>query len=184
MTKQDLRKIFLGRRDKLSSEEVYSASLEIMNFLSKDENFVEAKSVMAYIPIRNEVNPLVKMDIYKGKILSVPKMINNDIIPCLYKEILIKSQFGIKEPKDCEGVDIDLCIVPGVCFDKHLHRIGFGSGFYDRFLSKNRHVFSIGICYDFQIVDSIEPDIYDVKLNKIISENYVIEGGYKWRLSF
>jgi len=74
-------------------------------------------------------------------------------------------------------------LVPGVCFDKHLYRVGFGKGFYDRFLSANKNIFSIGICYDFQIVDSIEKDPFDVKLNKIISENYVIEGGnYQWKL--
>jgi len=177
MSKKDLRNIFLKMRDRLSMEEVRNSSLEISNNLSKDVDFKKAKSVMVYIPIRNEVNPLIDMSIYKDKILTVPKIFGDDLIPCLYKEPFVKSAYGTIEPDGCEKVDIELCLVPGVCFDKHLYRVGFGKGFYDRFLNKNRHVFSIGICYDFQIVDSIEKDPYDVKLNKIISENYVIEGG-------
>ncbi len=167
----------------LSEEEVKNSSLEIAKNLSKDNDFKRASSVMAYIPIRKEVNPLIDISIYKGKTLSVPKIFGDELVPCLYKEPFVKSAYGTLEPKECEKVDIDLCLVPGVCFDRHLYRVGFGKGFYDRFLSKNKHVFSIGICYDFQIVDSIERDPFDVKLNKIISENYVIEGGnYQWKL--
>ncbi len=167
----------------LKEEEVRDSSLMIVKNLSKDRDFIRAKSVMTYIPIRKEVDPLVDMSIYDGKVLAVPKIFKDELVPCLYKEPFVKSAYRTLEPKDCEKVDIELCIVPGVCFDKHLYRIGFGKGFYDRFLARNKHVFSIGICYDFQIVDSIERDPYDVKLNKIISENYVIEGGnYQWKL--
>ncbi len=183
MEKQDLRKFFLKRRDKLSKEEVYSASLKIMDNVSKDSYFIQSKSVMIYMPIRNEADPFVNIDIYKDKILSVPKTYKEDIMPCLYKEPLKVSKYGIKEPVGCEEINIDLCLVPGVCFDKHLYRIGFGKGYYDRFLKKHKSVYSIGICYDFQIVDDIEPETHDVRLNKIISENYVIEGGYRWNLS-
>lgn len=182
MTKQDLRNIFLKRRDKLSKEEVYTASLKIMENVSNDTNFKQAKHITIYIPIRNEVDPLVNMDIYKDKVLAVPKIQKNEIIPCLYKEPFIVSKYGIKEPLNCEEIDIELCLVPGVCFDKHLYRIGFGKGYYDRFLKSHKNIYSIGICYDFQIIDNIEHEAHDVRLNKIISENYVIEGGYRWNL--
>ena len=183
MSKKELRSIFLKRRDMLSEEDVYKASLEIAKNLSQDKDFKRAKSVMAYIPIRKEVDPLVDMSIYEGKIVSVPKIVGNTLIPCLYKGPFVKSVYNTLEPEECQETNIDLCLVPGVCFDKHLYRVGFGKGFYDRFLSTNKNIFSIGICYDFQIVDSIEKDPFDVKLNKIISENYVIEGGnYQWKL--
>lgn len=183
MTKRDLRNIFLRKRDTLSKTEVESASLNIMQNLSKDIDFKRAKSVMAYMPIRNEVNPLIDFNIYKDKMLAIPKVIGNELIPCIYKEPFSISKYGIKEPIVCEKTDVELCLVPGVCFDKHLYRIGFGKGYYDRFLQKHKNIFSIGICYDFQIIDDVKHEFHDVKLNKIISENYVIEGGYRWNLS-
>jgi 5-formyltetrahydrofolate cyclo-ligase len=75
MSKKELRSIFLKRRDMLSEEEVYKASLEIAKNLSQDKDFKRTKSVMAYIPIRKEVDPLVDMSIYEGKIVSVPKLL-------------------------------------------------------------------------------------------------------------
>jgi 5-formyltetrahydrofolate cyclo-ligase len=181
MNKRDLRRIFLKKRDLLSEQEVKTASLRIMEELYKDPDFINSKSVMAYIPIRNEVNPLIDMSIYEGKTLSVPKISDDKLIPCLYQDPFVKSHYDILEPKDCKKMEIDLCLVPGVCFDRYLYRVGFGKGFYDRFLSEHKEVFSIGICYDFQLVDEIEKDPFDVKLNKIISENYLIEGGNQWK---
>jgi len=67
MSKKELRSIFLKRRDKLSEEEVYKASLEIAKNLSQDKDFKRAKSVMAYIPIRKEVDPFLDMKYIRRK---------------------------------------------------------------------------------------------------------------------
>ena len=71
--------------------------------------------------------------------------------------------------------DIDLIIVPGVVFDKHCNRIGFGAGYYDRFLSKRaKNTPTIGIAYDYQIIDKISIGEYDVPLDFIITEKRII----------
>ena len=72
--------------------------------------------------------------------------------------------------------DIDLVIVPGIAFDRSGERIGYGMGFYDRFLKKIRKdTSSIGLAYEFQIVDDIPSEETDVKVNKIITEKRVIK---------
>ena len=83
--------------------------------------------------------------------------------------------FKIKEPSIYEIVfDVDVVIVPLVGCDKNLNRIGFGKGFYDRFL-KDKKAYKIGVCYDFQVVDNLTVNEWDVKLNKIITPTKVIE---------
>jgi len=145
MSKKELRSIFLKRRDMLSEEEVCNASLEIAKNLLQDRDFKRAKSVMVYLPIRKEVNPFIDISIYEGKIISLPKIVNDTLVPCIYRSPFVKSIYNTLEPEECQETSIDLCLVPGVCFDKHLYRVGFGKGFYDRFLSANKNIFSIGI---------------------------------------
>ena len=79
--------------------------------------------------------------------------------------------FGILEPTTQEKVnnyENTTCIVPGICFDKNNYRIGYGKGFYDKFLS-NKNIYTIGICYKETLINKIPIDKYDISLNEIIS---------------
>ena len=79
--------------------------------------------------------------------------------------------YGIKEPVGKVFTDfakIDVAIIPGMAFDRHGHRLGRGNGYYDRLLSKIPQAYKIGLCFDFQIVDSVPVDIHDVMMNDVI----------------
>ena len=95
------------------------------------------------------------------------------------KESLKTGVFGILEPsEDCEAVpesEIDLIIVPGVAFDRQLNRMGRGKGYYDRLLSTLQAP-KIGICFDFQLQDTVPTESFDKKMDMIITEKEIING--------
>ena len=142
---------------------------------------------MLYLSFNNEVDtyPLVTWCLNNGKTVIAPYCVQSEkkIIPFIINNLttdLTKSTFGIMEPKHdllkmVNINDIDLIIVPGVVFDKHCNRIGFGAGYYDRFLSKKlKDTLTIGIAYDYQIIDEIPTGVYDVPLNFIVTQKRII----------
>jgi len=83
---------------------------------------------------------------------------------------LVKGRFGIMEPLPYGSVDrIDLLVVPGIAFDRKGYRLGYGKGYYDKFLAK-KDVFSIGLAYFFQLVESLPKGKYDMKLDSVATE--------------
>lgn len=90
---------------------------------------------------------------------------------------LIKGAYNIPEPryiKSAKAEDIDVILVPGLAFDRSGGRMGFGKGYYDRFLSESRGV-KIGLCYDFQLRDKIPTESHDVPMDFIITEKEILE---------
>ena len=74
-----------------------------------------------------------------------------------------------------------MVIVPGLIFGKNMYRIGYGGGYYDKFLSnKEISAYKLGICYDFQVIDEIQNDIYDIPVDKIITDKRIIERIWIW----
>ena len=136
----------------------------------------EGANVGCKVTLRNE-----KMYEFAYKLFTValPRVMGNDMM--FYKidsvkEHLEKSKFGIEEPKAnsenyIDVKSIDLVIVPGVCFDTEKNRVGFGKGFYDRFL-RNHNISTIAICFDEQILkhEKIPTSPFDVQVEKIITE--------------
>ena len=173
-----LRKTLLEKRLNLKSEEVALYSAAVTKAILKEETVKNAKTVMVYNSIKNEVDTeMLKKELLKnGKTLVYPVIKNGE----MYAAINLSNSeeeraFKIKEPSIYEIVfDVDVVIVPLVGCDKNLNRIGFGKGFYDRFL-KDKKAYKIGVCYDFQVVDKITANEWDVKLNKIITPTKVIE---------
>lgn len=175
--KKKLRKEYKSIRCRLENKK--EKSNEIFNKVIITEVFKESKFIAIYKNIESEVdtNELIKYSLKIGKIMCLPKVEENELK--FYKinsicENLEKSKFGIEEPKGEKEnlVDnnlIDLVIVPGVCFDTEKNRLGFGKGYYDRFL-KQKNFKTIGICFDEQIAVKIPTDEYDVKLKQIITD--------------
>ncbi|WDC85889.1 5-formyltetrahydrofolate cyclo-ligase [Caloramator sp. mosi_1] len=117
----------------------------------------------------------------QGKRLVYPKTIKSELklIPCIvYKtDELCVGEYGILEPKDFNKIDkndIDLIFVPGVAFDKNGYRLGYGAGYYDRFLADFKGV-KVGLCYDFQLVDSVYKNEHDVKMDYLICEEGILK---------
>lgn len=186
-TKNTLRKNMLTQRKSMKIRDISAFSNKIINTIMALPEFIKCKNIMLYLSFNNEVNtyPLVTWCLNNSKTVIVPYCVEAEkkIIPFKINNLttdLNKSTFGIMEPKhdllkQVNINDIDLIIVPGVLFDKTCNRIGFGAGYYDRFLpGKAKNALTIGIAYDYQIIDEIPTDVYDVPLNFIVTENRII----------
>lgn len=179
------RKGFIYLRKELSKEEFNERNNLIHNNLLNAINFND-KFCMSYISINNEVDTqkINKIILKKNKRIILPKTdtLNINIIPLETSNLkkLNDGAFGIKEPIYNEELivnpkDIDIVLVPGVIFDKNLYRIGYGKGYYDRFLSKvSDKTLKVGLAYDFQIIDDANPKDHDIKLDMIITEKGIM----------
>ncbi|MFT5873609.1 MAG: 5-formyltetrahydrofolate cyclo-ligase [Clostridium sp.] len=185
--KDNLRKNMLKQRKNMKLENVSAFSNKILETIMELPQFINCKNIMLYLSFNNEVDtyPLVTWCLDNDKTVIAPYCIqsNREIIPYKINNLtndLTKSTFGVMEPrhdllKRANIEDIDLIIVPGVVFDLHCNRIGFGAGYYDRFLPKKlKNTPTIGIAYDYQIIDSVPTGVYDVPLDFIITEKRII----------
>ncbi len=185
--KDQLRKNMLYQRKNMKLDNVSAFSDKIVETIIRLPEFINCKNIMLYLSFKNEVNTysLAKWCLDDGKKVIVPYCINEtrEIIPFEIHNLttdLFKSSFGIMEPKHellkrADTCDIDLIIVPGVVFDEYCNRIGFGAGYYDRFLPKiAKGTPTIGIAYDYQVINKIPRGVYDVPLDFIITEKRII----------
>jgi len=185
--KDTLRKNMLHQRKNMDMQKVNTWSTKITETIIKLPQFINSKNIMLYLSFNKEVNtfPLAAWCLDNGKSVIAPYCIQStkQIIPFKINNLtndLTKSTFGIMEPKHnllekANIEDIDLIIVPGVAFDEHCNRIGFGAGYYDRFLPrKTKNTPTIGIAYDYQLIDTIPQGVYDVPLDCIITEKRIV----------
>ncbi len=168
--KAALRREVLKKRTAYDGAEDSSAIVKAIKSL---DVFKKAKSVMIYMPIKGEVD--VRGLLSEEKIFLTPVTDGDDMYAALLDGQMIKGNFSVPEPKEKKPFDkdkIDAVIVPGTVFGKDFNRIGFGKGYYDKFLRGMKAV-KIGVCYSFQTVESIEAEPHDVKLDYIITEGEV-----------
>lgn len=174
MTKKEIRKEILLKRQNIEKRD--EKNRKILKSLTSCDFFKKAKSVMVYISYRGEVDTkvLIEEALRQGKTLCAPV--------CIDKETMIAREFsslselesgayGIPEPTGAEVDDIDLVIVPGVAFCEECYRIGYGAGYYDRFL-KNSNAVTCGLFFEEQKKD-FQPDSYDKKLDYIITDEKI-----------
>lgn len=183
--KKQLRKRVLSMRNSLDKDNKNSFDREIFNKLVLSELYNKSMNIFIYISFGSEVETkdIIMKALDDGKKVYVPKINgeNNEMkaINIESLEGLVENSFGILEPiSDVEisKEKIDLIIVPGAVFDKEGNRIGYGGGYYDRYLEaikdkKNK----IALVYDFQIVDYIPSEVHDIKVDYIISNKGFIK---------
>lgn len=163
--KQSIRSQVLRKRDSLLEEEIKTASQQIVEQIQKLKEYKKAKVVALYQPIKNEVNLLS----LKGKSFAFPKVFGEDIKFFNDKEFK-QGAFNVMEPIGENFVDkndIDIIFVPLVAIDKANNRIGYGKGYYDRYLQDYKGL-KIGVGYSFQVVENIDCSKYDVPLDILI----------------
>lgn len=175
--KAGLRKTILAARSLLSPDQVKESSRRIAKRLKELEPLQSARVVMAYSSIRNEVDlwPYLEGLLEQGKTVLLPRVEGETLAAVQFegRERCLTSSFGISEPCGSKHPleKIEAVLVPGVAFDGKGHRLGYGRGFYDRFLQKlSPSVFLCGIAYEFQIVDSVFPEESDIPMHWIVSE--------------
>lgn len=175
MDKKQLRKQIRERKKEFSLSEKIELSKPVFEKIEKEELFKEAKVVLLYYSMDDEVytHDFVEKH-YKTKTILLPCVDGDDLILRQYlgiESMKAGEQFGILEPVGKEFNDlekIDLMIIPGVAFDKEKNRLGRGRGFYDRLL-KTVNATKIGVCFDFQIVEQVPTEDFDVKMDVVIS---------------
>lgn len=181
--KKDIREETQKKRDSVSHALIGSKSQLIKEILFSLPEFKKAKTIMFYLSFKSEVftHCMVAEAAKIGKLIAIPKILGNtELSCCLFKGFkkLVPNNFGILEHNDCEKVPfdkIDIVIVPGIAFDLKGARIGFGSGYYDRMLSKIKNALFIGLAFESQIVNDIPVMEHDVRMHKVITEKRVID---------
>ncbi len=178
--KAKLRGEFLKKRLLLSKGEIESkSSLIIRNIKKRD--FLDNEVYLFYVPIRNEVDllPLARDLFNMGKTVLFPRIIDYErIIPYIVEDInfdFVKGAFGIPEPDTKPFYsEIDIIFVPGIVFGRNGYRIGYGKAYYDVFLNSYPYKKTVGVSYDFQLIEEVPYDEDDAKLNAIVTEKEVI----------
>ena len=181
--KSELRKIARAKRDGFSNEFVLQASMRACKILAQTREFANADTLLFYYPIKNELSPLPLIQEAKkmGKQIAFPvcnTSSNTLEFKCVNEtDELLPSIFGLLEPKDNNKTATitknTLCIVPALLFSKNGQRLGYGKGYYDRFLQDFKGI-SIGFSYDKLLVDEIPSCEHDIPLDMIITESEVL----------
>lgn len=172
--KKSIRGIIEQRRRIYPADKIASESHAIVAQIEQMTCFREAKTVMIYYPIHNEVDVRELANKYKDeKVFLLPVTHRRYMEPCRFEgeEQLQKGHLHVPEPqsKPYKG-KIDLIIVPGVVFDKKLNRIGRGGGYYDKFLRHHRSSFQLGVCFDFQLRERELPHFFfDHKMQRVVT---------------
>lgn len=180
--KRDLRQIFRNKRSKLSSQELSDASVRIFEQI-KTAKLIEGKLVMLYMSSQNhqELPTEVMFSLSDHYNVCVPKVINKNggMGAVVWSKDMPAStnEWGIKEPLSDTYIapeKIDTVVIPLMCFDKAGHRVGFGKGYYDRFLGRcSKEVKTIGLSY-FEPVDKItDVETTDIPLDVVITPKKV-----------
>ena len=175
MNKTQIRKKILNiRKQKKIKKFIFNFNL-ILNILKKKR--VLGKIIGGYYPYNREIDILQILKKFEKKnfIITLPKIKKNsqmDFFQWSMDEPLEINKFGIPEPISKTIKYPDVLLVPLVAFDKNFNRIGYGGGFYDRYIKKIRKrkkVLTIGFAYSFQRVKKIPTNNYDIKLDFIIT---------------
>ena len=173
MDKKELRASIKLLKKQHTKEQLLEQSEIILAKLEQHPDFKNARIVMIYSALPDEVQTQAFLEKWRNKKkIILPTVVGDDIIPVELAENtgFAVGDFNILEPQNEPYTgDYDLIVVPGVAFDRNGNRIGRGRGYYDRFLCKHLNVKRIGICFDFQLVDEVPTEPNDIRMNEIIS---------------
>ena len=180
--KNHIKESILEKRNSLSKEEIITKSEKIENKLLNLEHFKKSKTIMFFVSFNSEVDThsMIKKS-FQNKTVVVPKVVQHEIQPSViidFDNLMPSGKFEILEPIEVMKIankNIDLVLVPGIAFDKKGHRIGYGFGYYDKFLKKVPKAIKIGLCFDFQVADEIPHEEHDVPVDFIVTEERVLE---------
>ena len=169
INKLTIRELYLNRRLSLNSDYMANATKDIIKQIKANPKYIKAKKIGIYYPISNEVDLLSLLNDHKEFYFPVINKDNKLAFLLYTKEGFTNDKYGIKIPKSNIFADqLDLIIVPGIAFNSEGYRIGYGKGFYDKYLAslKNR-VVTIGVCYIQQLIN-FNHELHDYQLDEII----------------
>ncbi|MCM1154620.1 MAG: 5-formyltetrahydrofolate cyclo-ligase [Roseburia sp.] len=197
--KKALRKQILALRNQIPQTERMAKSRQILHTLYQSEIYQNADIILTYIEYQSEVltSPLIQKNLTKKRIF-VPKVSGQDMefYPIESLSELVKGFKGIREPRDTSQPFLEdflqnrkrdsrqepvrvLMLMPGAVFDKYRHRIGYGLGFYDRYLARLNDsgvmLKRVALCFACQMLNTIPHDVHDIRPDMVITENKVYQ---------
>ena len=183
-TKAALRKELRSKRRALEAAEVASTSKEVCEKLVEINAFSEAGLILAYMASKNELDVSFAVDraIELGKRIAFPLCMDNGGLKLLVpndKSAFTVGSYGILEPDPARSAEVqpeelELIIAPAVAFDRECRRLGQGGGYYDR-LFKKAHCFTVGVGYDFQLIDELPVEKHDIALDAVLLPSLTLE---------
>ena len=175
MDKTELRKAIRQRKRAMTEEEIVAKSQALAQLFYASEAYKNANTIYGYLPYNQEVRtvPMLERAMADGKRVAVPKCYGNEM-RFLYMEDLSKVEkgyAGIPEPIADEPVADDktaLGLMPGLAFDPQGNRMGYGGGFYDKFLAAEPGHPTLALCYDFQMLPHLETEEHDIPVDVVL----------------
>lgn len=179
ISKNDIRIEYRKIRKSISKEARNNKSTNICTSILEYIKENKFDAILMYCPLAEEVDVMGVFDELIGKLnIFFPRVSGDNMDFYLVNDysMLEEGNFHVMEPlKDCDSLEyLDdnnyLMLVPGICFDEQGYRVGYGKGYYDKYLAKNsdKAITTIGVCYKECMIDSVMPDKYDIKVSKVI----------------
>ena len=180
--KKEIRQEVKRRRAEAAPESLHENSLKIKDAFTELEAYKNAALLLAYVDAKREVETrLLMAQAWKdGKKVAAPRVDGDGIMHYYYIESLQdleSGSFGIMEPKkDCPLCEAEegLMLMPGVAFDEHCHRVGYGGGYYDRYLEKHPGLVHIALAFEFQVFPEVPFETHDILPQMIVTETRII----------
>ena len=175
MDKSELRRQIRAQKRAMTEEQIVSASEKLGQLFCACDAYKEAKTIYGYLPYNQEVRtvPMLEQAIADGKKVAVPKCYG-DQMRFIYMDDLSKVEkgyAGIPEPVADEPVADDptaLVLMPGLAFTEKGDRMGYGGGFYDKFLAADPDHPTVALCYSFQMVEELPTEEYDIPVDLVL----------------
>lgn len=175
MDKKELRRIIREKKRAMTEKEIVSASEKLGELFRNCDAYQKAKTIYGYLPYNQEVRtvPMLEQAMRDGKRVAVPKCYGDEM-KFIYMDDLSKVEkgyAGIPEPVADEPVADDptaLVLMPGLAFTQNGDRMGYGGGFYDKFLASEPEHPTVALCYDFQMVDQLPTEEYDIPVDTVL----------------
>ena len=175
MNKKELRQAIRAQKRAMTEADILRRSEILAEKFARSDAYRAAKTIYGYLPYNQEVRtvPMLQRALDEGKRIAVPKVYGDDM-KFIYLDDLsqvAKGYAGIPEPVADGPVAQDetaLVLMPGLAFDPAGHRIGYGGGFYDKFLAREPHHPTVALCYDFQVIEHLETEEFDIPVDQVI----------------
>ncbi len=179
MSKKKLRKKILAYRKKKYKN--INVKYSFLQYILKKYNLTKNKNIGAYYPISYEIDSLsilkkIEKDGYKISLPITKRKNQMDFFEWSFKDPLVIGRIGVPEPIQIKKVYPDILLVPLVAFDKSNYRLGYGGGYYDRYIEKIKKIkkiLTIGLAFSFQEVKKLPLNKYDKKLDYIFTDKKI-----------
>ncbi|MDL2206373.1 5-formyltetrahydrofolate cyclo-ligase [Eubacteriales bacterium OttesenSCG-928-N13] len=177
MNKADLRREMRARRDAITAKDREILSMQLRERIFAMEEYQGACRLMCYAAIGSEpdLSQVIERALMDGKSLYLPRTEQHHVMRAVRfheGERLALGKMNVPEPQGDETIDpreIDLILVPGVAFDRAGNRMGYGAGYYDRFLV-NGSGLKLGVCFEQQLLDALPTDENDIQMDALVTE--------------